>query len=412
MDRYKNLTLMIVGAGIFQTYAIKIAKSLSLRVCVIDMDETAPGIKLADDFIKASTKDVESAVKAAKIFHSKYTLNGVFTCGTDVSYTVACIANELKLPGIPPSVAKAATNKGIMRKQLKKAGVYVPKFMTVNSLNEAKTCAISLGFPLVIKPVDNMGARGTRKLTSLKDLEKAFNEALKHSVSKEIILEEFIDGKEVSIDTVIDKEGKVHLITVADRYIACSPYFVEKGHTIPSILPQKTINEAFEMAKKGIRALKIPFGASKFDMKISKQGPVIGEMTARLSGGFHSQLTEPLATGMNSIKACIDIALNLPIDLNDITPKFNKAAAERSIYPIPGKILKIKGLENAKKMKNIKEIILNVKEGDILNPIISNIGKAGHVIGFGENRKDAIKNTLKAVHAIKITTEKIGGTFE
>jgi len=400
---YKGKSILIIGAGIFQTFAIKIAKDLGLNVCVIDYDEQAPGIRYASDFKKASTKNIIQAIKAAKYFHNKYKLDGVFTCGTDVSYTVAKIAQELRLPGVSEKTALKATNKGEMRKALKKAGIYVPEFGIVSTLENAIKITHKLGFPLVIKPVDNMGARGVRKISSLKELRLSWDEAYKNSYTKNIILEKYIPGKEVSIDTIVYK-GKVHLITIADRIISSSPYFIEKGHTIPSNLTKTEIKKAFEMASRGIKALGIKNGASKFDMKISKNGPVIGEMTARLSGGFHSAMTEPLATGMNSIKAAIDISLGLPLDLKDITPRFNHAAVERSIYPPPGKIIEVKGIDKAKKLTGIADVVINIKKGGILKPLNSNIGKAGHIIGYGKTRKNAIKNVLYAVKEIQIKT--------
>ena len=127
-------------------------------------------------------------------------------------------------------------------------------------------------------------------------------------------------------------------------------------------------------------------------------------MTARLSGGFHSQMTEPLAFGMNSIKAVIDLSLGLSLDKKDIEPQFFHASAERSLYPKPGKVVSIKGLEQAKSLKGIAGIFLNVKPGDVLYPLTSNIGKAGHVVGYGRTRKEAIHNTLRAVKKIQIKT--------
>jgi len=398
-----NKTILCVGAGIFQYYAIKKAKESGLRVFAIDKDEHAPGIALCDNFMPVSTKDIDAAIKAAKSLNKIHKINGVMTCGTDVSYTVAHIAKALNLPGIPPETALKATNKGIMREALKKGRVTVPEFSIINNLKDAISAAKKLKYPLVIKPVDNMGARGVRKLSCDKDLIVAWDEAFKYSTCKNIIIEKFVDGHEISLETIVEN-GKVHLVTIADRIIASSPYFIERGHTIPSIRPVNELKAAFQMAIKGIKALNITRGPVKFDMKLSSHGPIIGEMTARSSGGFHSQLTEPLATGMSSIKAVIDLALGFPLDISDITPKFLHAAAERSIYPKPGVVTSIKGVEKARAMKNIAGIFLNVREGDTLFPLKSNIGKAGHVVGFGNTRKEAIKTTLNAVKAIHIKT--------
>jgi biotin carboxylase len=396
-------TLLIVGAGVFQTYAIRVARDMGLRVCAIDRDPGAPGARLADDFIAASTRDAESALEAASVFHARYRLNGVFTCGTDVSVTVARIAREIGLPGIPPRTALRATDKGLMRKALKKAGLPVPEFRVIRRLKDAVPAANAIGFPLVIKPVDNMGARGVRICRNPAEVLAAWPDASGNASNQNVILESYIPARELSIDTLVEK-GDLHPVTVADRIIAFSPYCIEKGHTIPSACPPGRILEALDMAQKGVRALGILNGAAKFDMRLSAQGPVIGEMTARLSGGFHCQLTEPLATGMNSIKAAIDLCLGRPLNLRDVTPKYHRAACERSLYPRPGRVVAVKGVERARRMPGIAEIVINVRPNDILRPLRSNIGKAGHVIGSGSTRKNAVRNTLNAVRAVEIET--------
>ena len=204
--RYQGKTILIVGAGVFQTFAIKVAKGLGLRVCVIDMNRESPGVSMADDFIPVSTRDIDKAVEAAKEFQRRYGLHGVMTCGTDVAYTVAHIAKALKLPGIPPPIALRATDKGIMRTVLQKKGVPVPDFRIVKSFEEALLAVKKLKYPLVIKPVDNMGARGVRKLISDRELKIAWPEAFKNSRTQTVIIERFIPAKELSIETLVYKE--------------------------------------------------------------------------------------------------------------------------------------------------------------------------------------------------------------
>ena len=145
-----------------------------------------------------------------------------------------------------------------------------------------------------------------------------------------VILKEYMEGPELSVDSLV-YDGEVYLLTIADRIISGEPYFIERGHTIPSTLDDETLARVFDVMKQGIRALGIKVGASKADMKVTPDGPKIGEMTARLSGGFHSQYTDPLATGMCSMKAAIDIAMGKPLDKSDITPKFQRSACERSL---------------------------------------------------------------------------------
>jgi biotin carboxylase len=127
-------------------------------------------------------------------------------------------------------------------------------------------------------------------------------------------------------------------------------------------------------------------------------------MTARMSGGFHCQYTDPLATGMNSIKAAIDLAVGRELDPADITPRWHRAAAERAILAEPGVVTAIEHVEEAKQIPGVEHVFINVKEGDVVRPPTSNMGKPGHVITSGETRADAIAAAKQALKTIRIIT--------
>ena len=243
------------------------------------------------------------------------------------------------------------------------------------------------------------------------EMTDAYKNAMANSITGRTIVEQFMEGPELSLDTLVYK-GEVHLLTIADRHIEFPPFFVETGHTVPSRLPKEKLDELFNVMKRGIKALGIQNGASKADMKMTPGGAMIGEITARLSGGFHCQVTDPLATGMRSIKAAIDIAIGNGLNVEDITPKYNRGAAERAIMPPPGRVVHVSGVNEAEKLHFVERVVLNVKPGDIVNPLRSNIGKAGHVIVSGIDADDASGNAEKALRLIKIRTVPVGNNPE
>ena len=98
--------LMIIGGGVFQVPAIKIAKSMGLKVVVTDYNPESEGMLLADFPIEVSTRNINLTVNTAKQFHIACPLDGVMTVGTDASQTVAAVADALNLPGIPFEVAE------------------------------------------------------------------------------------------------------------------------------------------------------------------------------------------------------------------------------------------------------------------------------------------------------------------
>jgi len=366
---------------------------------VTDYNPEAEGMLLADYPIEVSTRNINLTVNTAKQFHRACPLDGVMTVGTDASQTVAAVADALNLPGIPFEVAERATDKIKMRQVLKEKGVPVPDFRPIWTLEECQQAIQDMPLPLVIKPCDNMGARGVRKIERLDDLISAFREAKEASISGKLILEEFMEGPELSLDALVF-EGSIHITGVADRIIERAPYFVEIGHTLPSALPEKQQSRAVAVFKQAIFALGIDIGAAKGDIKITPEGPKIVEIAARLSGGWMSAYTYPLSTGVNLYKAAIQIALGeTPTDLK---PKTSLVSAERSLLPPPGKILSIQGVEEARKIKGVKEIILMKEAGDMAEEPRSNLGKVGYVITVGKTREEAIRINDLAREILKI----------
>ena len=177
MVKKRQRHLLIIGGGVFQVPAIKVAKSMGLKVVVTDYNVDAEGMLIADYPIEVSTRNINLTVNAAKQFHSSCPLDGVMTVGTDSSQTVAAVANALSLPGIPFEVAERSTDKIKMRRRLDEMGIAVPNYKPVWTIDDLNTAIEEMPLPLVIKPCDNMGARGVKMISEPHDALSAFHEA-------------------------------------------------------------------------------------------------------------------------------------------------------------------------------------------------------------------------------------------
>jgi isopentenyl diphosphate isomerase/L-lactate dehydrogenase-like FMN-dependent dehydrogenase/biotin carboxylase len=399
MSENRPKHLLIIGGGPFQVPAIKTARSMGLKVAVTDYNPEAEGMLIADHPIVVSTRNINLTVNTAKEFHQTCPLDGVMTLGTDASQTVAAVADALNLPGIPFEVAERATDKIKMRHCLREHGVPVPDYRPIWSLEEARRAVHEMPLPLVIKPCDNMGARGVKKILCADDLIPAFREAKEASISGKLLIEECMEGPELSLDALVF-DGQIEVTGIADRHIERSPYFVEMGHTLPSNLPLDRQKKVVDVFRQAVRAIGIDLGAAKGDIKMTRSGPKIVEIAARLSGGWMSAHTYPLSSGVNLIKGAIQIALGeTPTDLQ---PKTSLVSAERALIPPPGKILSIKGVEDARKIKGVQEIILMKEAGDRAEEMKSNLGKTGYVITVAKTREEAIRCNDLARKTIRI----------
>ncbi len=392
---------MIIGGGLLQTPAIDTAKKMGYQVIVTDYNADAIGMKHADIPIVMSTRDIQGSVRIAKQQNEITPISGVLTVGTDASQTVAAVANALNLPGIRFEDAEAATNKLKMRMRFKENNVPSPAFLPVWSLSDAKKACKILGFPLVLKPSDNMGARGVIKIENATQIADAFKFSKNASPSGDLIIEQFMEGPELSIDAIV-YNGEITITGVADRIIDLPPNFVEMGHNMPSALPESNLKDAIDVMKQGIKALGITIGAAKGDIKVTKKGAMIGELAARLSGGFMSAYTYPLSSGVDLMKAVIEVALGQ--EPGNLEPVFNRVSIERAIICKPGTVKKISGLEEALKVPGIEAIFLNIKEGDIVVMPTSNVEKSGNIIAVGDTLAEAEASIAKCKELLKIDT--------
>jgi len=397
--------IFIIGAGILQAPAIRTAKEMGLRTAVTDYNENAYGMKLADFPIVMSTRDVDGTVRVAKQFTRTRRIDGVITVGTDASLTVAAVQHALDLPGNRIDVAEATTNKIKMRRRLREHAVPEPEFYACWSYDDVMEAARELKYPFVIKPADNMGARGVMKVKGPEVVRFAYERAKSATPRGEIICESFMDGPELSIDALI-WNGDIHITGVADRIIEFPPYFVETGHIMPTNLPEKLVHDGIEVFKKGIHALGIEIGAAKGDIKLTSKGAMIGEIASRLSGGFMSAYTYPYSTGVNLIQAAIQIALGNPP--GDLEPKYRRVSAERAIIPGSGVVRSVEGIEEAMSVKGVKNVFVTCEIGETVHIPTSNVEKCGNVIAVGGSREEALASANLGVKTLRITLGREG----
>ena len=397
-------TILILGAGIMQIPGIKIARRKGWRVIVADGNAEAIGRSLCDRFEVMDLKDRDGLLSLARSCSSRFGLDGVFTAGTDFSSSVAWVAEKMGLPGISFATAMRATDKCLMRQAFQAAGVPSPRFTCWQGEGDPVSALSGLDFPLVVKPVDNMGARGVRRVDSEVELLQACRSALPLSRSSRVIIEQYMSGPELSLDAVVYR-GKVTVCGVADRHICFPPSFVETGHTMPTDLPEATVRGIEEVFAAGIKAIGIDNGAAKGDIKLTPDGPMVGEIAARLSGGYMSGWTFPLSSGVEVTEAAMNVAVGLPP--GDLTPRLRRVVAERALISIPGTVSRIEGEGEARSSAGIAEVFLRAGKGDQVVFPANNVQKSGNVIAVADSRSAAADAASAALARIRIRLEPL-----
>lgn len=425
----KNDKVLILGAGLMQKPAILAAKHLGLKAVVVDANKNALAIPLADEFFPVDLKDRASLLELAKKLNEKGGLKGIFTAGTDFSASVSYVAENLGLPAHSFEAALNASDKVRMRACFEKAGVPSPKFRELDSssLNDSQNLISDIEFPKVVKPCDNMGGRGCRLVRNQKEFLPAVSHAIENSRTGRAIFEDYMEGAEFSIDSVV-YNGTLTITGFADRHIFYPPYFIEMGHSLPSKADIKIKNELIATFALGIKALGLTCGVAKADIKYTKKGPMIGEIAARLSGGYMSGWTFPYASGMNLTEEALKIAVGKepdyllsnrvslpwqphesvkgmaqPFELYEISNTL--VSAERAWLSIPGKVSKIYGLDQVKQIYGVRDVLPRAKEGDSVKFPRNNVEKCGNIISVGINHEQAYKSAEEAISEIVLRLE-------
>ena len=206
---------MILGAGEGQVPLIKLAKGAGWYTVVVSPQGNYPGFALADECLYADISDKEAILQMAK----ETQISAIATDQTDISVpTVLYVAAQLGLPHIECTDVDNFRYKSRMRTICREAGLPTIVSCVTNNLEEAKSFFLSLPHPVaIIKPVDSQGSRGVAKVDSIVALETAFEHAMDYSRRKEIIIEQFIDGQEIEVDTVV-RDGEIKAVLIGDVF--------------------------------------------------------------------------------------------------------------------------------------------------------------------------------------------------
>ena len=390
--------LLIIGASILQLPAIKKAKELGHYVAVADFNPNAVGIPYADEFYNASTIDIEAICKVAEEFKP----DGIMTLATDMPMrSIAAATLRLGLPGISMDTAVKSTDKGEMIKAFKEHGVESPWFYIIENVSKLNALSPQLSYPCILKPTDNAGSRGVMLVESVEELLEAYQYSVSQSRGGLVILEEYMTGPEVSVEVMV-VDGEPHVLQVTDKLTTGAPYFVEMGHNQPSMLPAEDVERIKDLACRAVKSMGINCGPSHVEIKLTPTGPKIVELGARMGGDCITTHLVPLSTGVDMIKATIDVSLGLK---PDIAPTQQKGSAIRFFDASCGIISAIEGVEEALAIDGVQEISFTKSVGDEVTEIHSSLDRCGFVIAQCDSAEEAIEACGKAKSMVLITVK-------
>ena len=221
--------------------------------------------------------------------------------------TVVYVAQQMGLVSNSEESIAITQSKYTQRRALENAGISVPQYYLIERQDELSM--VNCQFPVIVKPDDSGGSQGICKVDTSDKLQAAYQYAVEYSRSKHVIVEEFIDGREFSVE-YISYQGKHYFLQVTDKVTSGAPRFVEMQHHQPANISDDVRDKIKMMVEAALKALKIENSASHTEIKLNSKGELyIIETGARMGGDFISSDLVRLSTGYDFVEGNIKLAI-------------------------------------------------------------------------------------------------------
>jgi biotin carboxylase len=372
-------------------------------VIALDREPSAPGFRYADRRAIVSTEDESGIERLA----GAERVDGLIAPGIDWPVAIAARAAErLALPHpITPETATLSTSKLRQRERFAEAGVPQPAYEVCSGAAEAAEAAERIGFPCVIKAPDRQGQRGLTLVGSAAEVEEAVRIALDASRSATLLVEELVQGREVTVNA-FSSGGHFYPLTVTDRLTAALPAFgVALTHVWPSELEPAEIGGAVEAASEAARAVGIENGPSYTQVLVGPEGARVGELAARLGGGHDAELCR-VALGVDLNGAALSAALGEEIPGAALAPAAQVGGAcVRFLVAPQGELREVTGVQEAFALEGIRGIRIYRRPGHRFGELRRGADRAGAVLAVGGSRQEALEHADRAEAMIRFEVD-------
>jgi carbamoyl-phosphate synthase large subunit len=412
-------SILVFGCGPLQQSIINRAKRMGLYTVGIDPCEDATCRGDVDAFEVVGGQDYEGTCAVVE----KYGIDAIVTAATDKPLVMmARIAAKYGFPFYSVETAQWSTDKFQMKQRFELGDVPHARGILLNSEDlkrslrskslennkdnfsdrflidfEADKPTQELHFPVIVKPRDNSGSRGVKLCRTKEELEQSMAEALEYSKLDSVLVEEFIEGPEYSIES-LHHDGKSEVIQFTEKKTTEFPYNVELGHIQPANISDENKQKIREIVAKIGKALKFENCPSHTELKINERGIFVIETSPRLGGDYITSTLTPLSTGVNVEDELLRIALGEKISP---APQSVQYSGVRFFAFDEGNIIKhVPDANFVKTWPHVVDFSFNLKEGDSVNQITSSLNRYGHLTLIAGNRasiEDAFEKYEKAI---------------
>ncbi len=351
------------------------------------------------DILISDLRNLEEILKYAE----KIKPDAVISDQCDYSqFAQAVVAQKLKLPGPSIEQAQTGSNKLIQREKSRKAGIKIPEFRLCIDYKEAKISAKEIGYPVILKPIDNRGSFGVNKVSDEAELERYYFDALVNSHSRYVLVERFIPGLHITIDGYVFPGYGAISLALATKKMLGGERQVAMDILYPGELAPRLYSKAMKNNEYVNNSLGFQFGMLHSEYMITEDEEIyLIEVANRGGGVFTSEIIVPAVSGIDLIEQYINDALGWGKSLYNGEISENKTLLKFLSFKA-GRIKRFEGLNEIKNNPNVLKFRLTVKPGDVISPITTDANRHGFFIFQSDNgirsKAEKIVNTIKVIY--------------
>jgi biotin carboxylase len=384
--------LLVLGAGPAQLGLLAAARDRGLFVIAVDRDPAAPGFRFADRRAILSAEDAPAIERLAAAEH----IDGVIAPGIDWPVGIAArVAERLGITHpVEPASAVLSTSKLRQRERFAEAGVPQSRWKLVTEPDD------ELGFPCVVKAPDRQGQRGLSLVRDRSELAAAVEEAMASSRTRVCMIEELVDGPEVTVNA-FSRAGVFHPLTVTDRLTAEPPAF---GVALAHVWPPEHADGAPGVAEAAAAALGIREGPTYTQVRIGPDGPRVIELAARLGGGHDAELCHAaFGVDLNGLALAAALGEEIAPEKLAATPRVGGAVVRFLVAP-QGELLEVTGVAEARALEGVVDVRVYRAPGFRFGPLRRGADRAGAVLAVGASREEARERSARAADLVRFET--------
>jgi biotin carboxylase len=380
--------LLVLGGGLWQREYVRHSRALGAEVWLTDWSASAVARPDAHHFAPIDLRDREGTLAYAR----KAGVEAVMTAADIGVPTAAYVAEALRLPGAPVTVAEQATNKWAMRKQAEAIGLRCPWFVRVTTSQAALDAVTDRGFPVIVKPVDNCSSRGVQVVDHADLLASAVEQAREASLAGEVLIEQFLEGREGSIEAFV-QDGDTVVLGVCDKTKSRLPDRFDLELRYPGTYSAETWRQIESFVATLVRGFGIRQAILHIEFLVADaDGPVyLIEFALRGCGSKVVTHLLPAITGIDVVRAVVRQAFGLRTDVR--IGKRLHGALHFLLFP-PGRITAVDGVDAARALPGVIDLTIERQAGETITTVHDGRSRPGHLLVCAETR-EAVQQLIR-----------------